>query len=55
MLLHHSRYLARVDADGQLVLLEEQNRNLWNRDEIREGLKSLDVALRAGAAVHHTH
>jgi len=50
MLLHDSRKMARVDGDGDAVLLEDQNRSLWNQDEIREGLTLLDSALRGGAA-----
>jgi RNA polymerase sigma-70 factor, ECF subfamily len=38
MLLHHSRRDARVDAAGELVLLDDQDRSLWHRDEIEEGL-----------------
>jgi RNA polymerase sigma-70 factor (ECF subfamily) len=38
MLLHHSRRDARVDAAGDLVVLEEQDRNLWHHDEIAEAL-----------------
>jgi RNA polymerase sigma-70 factor (ECF subfamily) len=49
MLLHDSRRMARVDGDGELVLLEEQNRSSWDREEIREGLELVDAALRAGA------
>jgi RNA polymerase sigma-70 factor, ECF subfamily len=45
MLLHDSRRQARVDSEGALVLLEEQNRRRWNREEIAEGLVSLDRAL----------
>ena len=47
MLLHHSRRDARLDAAGDLVLLEDQNRSLWRRDELDEGLA---LAERAGAA-----
>jgi RNA polymerase sigma-70 factor (ECF subfamily) len=46
MLLHHSRRRARVDAAGNLVLLEEQDRALWDRQEIAEGLALLDQALQ---------
>jgi RNA polymerase sigma-70 factor (ECF subfamily) len=46
MLLHHSRRHARVDAAGNLVLLEEQDRALWDRQEIAEGLALLDQALQ---------
>ncbi|HEY3836944.1 MAG TPA: RNA polymerase sigma factor [Bryobacteraceae bacterium] len=44
MLLHHSRREARV-VDGQLVTLEEQDRTLWDRDFIAEGLILVDNAL----------
>ena len=37
MLLHHARRDARVDADGRLVLLADQDRSLWHMDEIEEG------------------
>ena len=36
MLLHHSRRDARVDAAGDLIVLEEQDRSLWHQDEIAE-------------------
>jgi RNA polymerase sigma-70 factor (ECF subfamily) len=45
MLLHDSRRQARVDADGALVLLEEQDRQRWNREEAAEGIVLLDRAL----------
>jgi RNA polymerase sigma-70 factor (ECF subfamily) len=47
MLLHHSRRDARLDANGDLVLLEDQDRSLWRRDELEEGL---GLAERAGEA-----
>jgi len=47
MLLHHSRRNARV-REGQLVTLEEQDRALWHTDEIAEGLKLAEQALRTG-------
>ena len=34
MLLHHARRQTRLDADGELVLLEEQDRSLWDRHDI---------------------
>ncbi|HEU5349842.1 MAG TPA: RNA polymerase sigma factor [Ktedonobacterales bacterium] len=46
MLLHASRRAARVDAAGDLVLLEDQDRTLWNWAEIVEGMELLDEALR---------
>jgi RNA polymerase sigma-70 factor (ECF subfamily) len=45
MLLHESRRAARTSASGDLVLLEDQNRSLWNRDFIREGLALVERAL----------
>jgi RNA polymerase sigma-70 factor (ECF subfamily) len=45
MLLHDARRAARVDAGGRYVALEEQDRALWDRDRIREGLACLDRAL----------
>jgi RNA polymerase sigma-70 factor (ECF subfamily) len=45
MLLHASRRAARVDAAGDLVLLEDQDRTLWNWAEIVEGIETLDKAL----------
>jgi RNA polymerase sigma-70 factor, ECF subfamily len=45
MLLHHSRRDARLDAAGDLVLLEDQDRSLWRREELEEGLA---LAERAG-------
>ena len=50
MLLQNSRSDARVTADGELVLLDEQDRNLWRWDEIREGTELVQSALRSGAA-----
>lgn len=44
-LLQHARAPARLDADG-IVLLEDQDRRLWNREMIAEGLDLLDRALR---------
>lgn len=46
MLLHDSRRNARTDPAGELILLEEQDRSLWDRNEIREGLELVDTALR---------
>jgi RNA polymerase sigma-70 factor, ECF subfamily len=45
MLLHHSRRDARVDENGELVPLADQERALWHSDEIAEGLR---LAARAG-------
>jgi RNA polymerase sigma-70 factor (ECF subfamily) len=46
LLLQHARAPARLDARGGIVLLEEQDRALWNRDAIAEGLALLDKAVR---------
>jgi RNA polymerase sigma-70 factor, ECF subfamily len=48
MLLQDSRRNARVDTAGELVLLEEQDRSLWDEAEIREGVSLVDEALRRG-------
>jgi RNA polymerase sigma-70 factor, ECF subfamily len=52
MLLQDSRREARVGSDGELILLEDQDRALWSRDRIEEGLRVLDraVALRRPGA-----
>lgn len=47
MLLHHARRAARANAGGDLVLLEDQDRTLWDRDLIGEGLGLVDDALAA--------
>ncbi|HEV8377180.1 MAG TPA: RNA polymerase sigma factor [Candidatus Polarisedimenticolia bacterium] len=46
MLLQDSRRAARISPSGDLVLLEEQDRALWDREEIREGKEILETALR---------
>ncbi|MGO4436509.1 RNA polymerase sigma factor [Rhizobium sp. RAF56] len=46
MLLQQARAPARFDADGQIVLLEDQNRALWDRNLINEALALLDKAIR---------
>jgi RNA polymerase sigma-70 factor (ECF subfamily) len=48
MLLHDSRRAARTSPEGDLVRLEEQDRSLWDRDEIREGVALTESALRDG-------
>lgn len=50
MLLHHARRDARLDGEGELVLLEEQDRSLWDRTEIAEGLPLVEECLRHGGA-----
>jgi len=46
MLLHDSRREARLDEDNNLVVLEEQDRTLWNRSQIDEALALVEEALR---------
>ncbi|AZO81233.1 MULTISPECIES: RNA polymerase sigma factor [unclassified Bosea (in: a-proteobacteria)] len=46
MLLQHARTAARLDASGQIILLEEQDRSLWDREMIAEGLALVDKAMR---------
>jgi len=45
MLLHDARRSARESSDGDLLLLEEQNRSLWNREQIDEGRRLVEQAL----------
>ncbi|MBO3277700.1 RNA polymerase sigma factor [Pseudomonas schmalbachii] len=45
MLLHDSRRKARTDEHGELVLLEDQDRSLWNREQIDEGRQLIARAL----------
>jgi RNA polymerase sigma-70 factor (ECF subfamily) len=47
MLLHDARRKARTTPDGDIVLLEAQDRSLWDSDQIGEGLTLVDRALRA--------
>jgi len=47
MLLHESRRDARTDAAGNLVLLDDQDRSLWNRELIVEGHTLVEEALRS--------
>lgn len=49
MLLQESRRDARVTTDGDLVLLEDQDRSLWNRDLIDEGIRLVEAALATGS------
>jgi RNA polymerase sigma-70 factor (ECF subfamily) len=48
MLLHESRRLARMDDNGDLILLEDQDRSRWNRDLVQEGIALVEAALRSG-------
>ncbi|MDB5733794.1 MAG: putative polymerase, sigma-24 subunit, subfamily [Alphaproteobacteria bacterium] len=46
MLLQQARLAARFDVDGEAVLLDDQDRSLWNASAIQEGLALVDKALR---------
>lgn len=46
MLLHDSRRETRLNAAGELVLLEDQDRSQWNQEKIHEGIAILDEAMR---------
>jgi RNA polymerase sigma-70 factor (ECF subfamily) len=48
MLLHDARRAARINAAGELVPLEEQDRRRWDASEIKEGVQLLEAALRRG-------
>jgi RNA polymerase sigma factor (sigma-70 family) len=48
MLLNHARLPARLDSDGRIVTLDRQDRGLWDRREIAEGVR----VLRSALAVH---
>src|SRR5882757_856308 len=47
MLLHESRRAARTSPTGELILLENQDRSLWNREQIAEGVALLEKALKS--------
>jgi RNA polymerase sigma-70 factor (ECF subfamily) len=46
LLLQHARAPARMDAEGQIVLMEDQDRRLWRREPIAEAFALLDKAVR---------
>jgi len=47
MLLQESRRAARTSATGELILLENQDRSLWNKEQIAEGVALLEKALKS--------
>ncbi|HYR76305.1 MAG TPA: RNA polymerase sigma factor [Pyrinomonadaceae bacterium] len=47
MLLQESRHAARTSPTGELILLENQHRSLWNREQIAEGVALLEKALKS--------
>jgi len=48
MLLQESRHAARTSPTGELILLENQDRALWNKEQIAEGVALLEKALKSG-------
>jgi RNA polymerase sigma-70 factor (ECF subfamily) len=54
MLLHESRRTARATPEGDLILLQDQDRSLWNRDLIEEGKVLLERALQSRPAGPYT-
>ena len=47
MLLQESRHAARTSPTGELILLENQDRSLWNREQIAEGVALLEKAMKS--------
>jgi RNA polymerase sigma-70 factor, ECF subfamily len=54
MLLHDSRRLTRTTADGEIALLDDQDRGLWDRSEIDEGSRLVGRAMRTGRVGTYT-
>lgn len=54
MLLHESRRMARTTPTGDLILLEDQDRSLWNRDYIKEGLSLVQQAFSTNRVGSYT-
>jgi RNA polymerase sigma-70 factor, ECF subfamily len=52
MLLHDSRRDARLDESGDLILLEDQDRQRWNHQQIAEALPLVEEALRGGTGIY---
>jgi len=50
MLLHESRRAARTSPAGEVILLDDQDRSRWNRDQISEGTALVERALSSGLA-----
>jgi RNA polymerase sigma-70 factor (ECF subfamily) len=48
MLLHESRHAARSTPEGEIVLLDEQDRTLWNQEQIADGVQLVSRALELG-------
>ena len=54
MLLHESRRAARTSTSGELILLNDQDRSLWNRDQIAEGTQLVERSLASRRAGPYT-
>ena len=54
MLLQDSRRAARTSATGELILLEDQDRSLWNREQIAEGVSLVRRAVATGPVGSYT-
>jgi RNA polymerase sigma-70 factor (ECF subfamily) len=54
MLLHNSRRAARTSPKGDLILLEDQDRSLWNQDQIAEGVSLVERALSSSPVGPYT-
>jgi RNA polymerase sigma-70 factor (ECF subfamily) len=54
MLLQESRRAARATADGEIILLDDQDRSLWNREQIAEGQALVARAFESGAIGAYT-
>jgi RNA polymerase sigma-70 factor, ECF subfamily len=54
MLLQASRHAARKSPTGEMILLEHQDRSLWNREQIAEGVALLEKALKSGRVGSYT-
>jgi RNA polymerase sigma-70 factor (ECF subfamily) len=54
MLLHESRRAARASPEGDMILLQDQDRSLWNREQITEGVALVRAALMSGRLNQYT-
>jgi len=54
MLLQESRRAARTSATGDVILLDDQDRSLWDRDQIEEGSRLVERAMRSGGIGPYT-
>lgn len=54
MLLHESRRAARATSDGEIILLKDQERSLWDREKISEGTSLVERAIACGEVGSYT-